>query len=150
MSIDSSSHVTLRDVTVSGVGKGTIISIGGGEHNTVGGCTLRNSAGTAISLGGGHHNAVIGNDIYDVAKHLQTAGNGGDENLQSFGLTGNLVANNHMTQVYLTGKWGPTIKGQGDRFSHNLLHDAPGQIITTGTPLMMFDHNEIFVSPRIQ
>jgi hypothetical protein len=151
MSIDSSSHVTLRDVTVSGVGGSTIVSIGGGDHNTVGGCTLRNSAGTAISLGGGHHNAVIGNDIYDVATHLETAGNGGDENLQSFGLTSNLVANNHMTQVYLTGKkWGPNIRGQGDRFSHNLLHDAPGQIITTGTPLLMFDHNEIFVSPRVQ
>lgn len=149
MSINGSSHVTLRDVTVSGVGGSTIVSIDGGDHNTVGGCTLRNSAGTAISIGGGHHNTVIGNDIYDVATHLQTAGNGGDENLQSFGLTSNLIANNHMTQVYLTGKWGPKITGQGDRFSHNLLHDAPGQIITTGTPLMMFDHNEIFVSQRV-
>eukprot|EP01050_Picozoa_sp_SAG11_P015816 SAG11_NODE_2092_length_3841_cov_2.213789_1_plen_86_part_10 len=47
-------------------------------------------------------------------------------------------------QVYLRGKWGPKLGAMGDRFSHNLLHDAPGQLITTGTLIMMFDHNEVF------
>ena len=32
----------------------------------------------------------------------------------------------------------------GDRFSHNLLHDAAGQLLTPAGPLTMIDHNEIF------
>ena len=32
----------------------------------------------------------------------------------------------------------------GDRFSNNLMHDAPGQLILTGGPLTMWDHNEVF------
>jgi hypothetical protein len=193
-------------MTLTGVGSGTIVGISGGDHNIVGGCTLRNSVGTAVSVGGGHHNTVIGNDIYDVGVHIATNGkkmhlfcamlcqtlsfyqdrlrtNIGKEHSKSLrqatvamriyrnsvrarvcfeesflflslkpvltndrvsqqnhdlirplvrsGLTSNLISNNHMTQVYLSGKWGPNLRGQGDRFSHNLLHDSPGQLITT-------------------
>eukprot|EP01050_Picozoa_sp_SAG11_P023118 SAG11_NODE_4559_length_1851_cov_1.934932_2_plen_418_part_00 len=60
ISIENSSYVTLRDVGISGVGSGTIVAIAGGDHNTVGGCTLSNSVGTAVSIGGGHHNRMIG------------------------------------------------------------------------------------------
>eukprot|EP01046_Picozoa_sp_COSAG06_P001978 COSAG06_NODE_66_length_26393_cov_6.455161_21_plen_65_part_00 len=59
---------------MTGAGGGTIVSISGGDHNIVGGCTLRNSVGTAVSVGGGHHNTVIGNDIYDVGVHIATSG----------------------------------------------------------------------------
>jgi hypothetical protein len=61
-------------MTLIGVGSGTIVGISGGDHNIVGGCTLRNSVGTAVSVRGGHHNTVIGNDIYDVGVHIATNG----------------------------------------------------------------------------
>ena len=141
ISIEGSSHVTLRDVTVSGVGGGSIASISGGEHNTIGGCTLRNSAGTGASMSGGHHNAIIGNDIYDLAQtHIATRGDG-DESFQTLAATNNLVANNHLTQVYLRGKWSVKLGGMGDRFSRNLVHDAPGQLLLPGGPLTQIDHN---------
>ena len=44
----------------------------------------------------------------------------------------NLVANNHLTQVYLSGKWVVGLGGLGDRFSHNLVHDSPGQTVAPG------------------
>ena len=141
ISIEGSSHVTLRDVTVSGVGDSSIASISGGEHNTIGGCTLRNSAGTGASMSGGHHNAIIGNDIYDLAQtHIATSGDG-DESFQTLAATNNLVANNHLTQVYLRGKWSVKLGGMGDRFSRNLVHDAPGQLLLPGGPLTQIDHN---------
>ena len=93
-----------------------------------------------MSIGGGHHNTVIGNDIYDVGAHIKTTGNGADiKGDRAFELTNNLVANNHMTQVYLRGKWMPAVGAMGDRFSHTLLHISPSQLIQTGTPLMMFE-----------
>ena len=32
----------------------------------------------------------------------------------------------------------------GDRFSHNLVHDAPGQLLQPSGPLTQIDHNEVF------
>ena len=40
--------------------------------------------------------------------------------------------------------WQVRIRGVGDRFSRNLIHDAPGQMLLPGGPLSMFDANEIF------
>jgi len=120
------------------------MSISGGEFNTVGGCKVEDSAG-GMSLSGGHHNKLIGNDIFDVSgSHITTAGNDGD-NLMNLVPTNNLIANNHMTQVYLTGAaWSIYIRGMGDRFLNNLVHDAPGQVILPGGPLSLYDRNEVF------
>lgn len=52
ISISDSSYVTLRDVTISGVGGSTTVGISGGDHNTIGGCTLRNSAGRPTAISG--------------------------------------------------------------------------------------------------
>jgi hypothetical protein len=32
----------------------------------------------------------------------------------------------------------------GDRLSHNLIHDAPGQVLEPGGPITAIDHNEVF------
>jgi hypothetical protein len=198
ISTASSSYLTLRDVTISGVGGGTVVALSG-DHNTVGGppsrfrprncfwgprnihygehwrlpmeniswmcsgcvpdsaqitflgsesraqvggCTLKNSAGMAVSVGG-THNRMLGNDVYDVVKGAVSTAGGGD--MKRLGpATNNLIQNNHFTQVYLRGiAWGISLKGMGDRFSHNLVHDSPGQMLTPGM-MQMIDGNEIF------
>lgn len=48
ISLDGTSHVTVRDMVVSGAGKGIIVGITGGDHNVVGGCTLKNSNAVAV------------------------------------------------------------------------------------------------------
>jgi parallel beta-helix repeat protein len=72
ITMSNSKWVTVRDVAVSGCAGGTVIVISGGENNTVGGCTLRNSRG-GVDLISGHGNRVLGNDIYDVGGHISIA-----------------------------------------------------------------------------
>ena len=72
-----------------------------------------------------------------------SGGNAGDD-LRNLVPTNNVIANNHLTQVNERGDWHIQLRGMGDRFSHNLVHDAAGQLLTPGGPLSMIDHNEIF------
>ena len=46
--------------------------------------------------------------------------------------------------MHLRGAWQVRIRGMGDRFSNNLLHDASGQLLLPSGPLTMLDHNEVF------
>ena len=96
-----------------------------------------------MAINGGQHNMMIGNDLYDiVTSHLSTEGGGTMQNLQP---SNNIVRNNHITQRYLRrNKWGVRLNGMGDRFTQNLVHDSPGQMIVPRGPLSMIDHNEIF------
>ena len=64
ISLEGTSYVTVRDMVVSGVGKGGIVSITGGDHNVIGGCTFKNSNAVAVSVTGGKLNKIIGDDIY--------------------------------------------------------------------------------------
>ena len=97
--LDGSSWLTIRDLTLSGLA-GTAVTISGGERNTLGGCTIKNSAG-GVNLAGGYNNAVRGNDVYDVGSHITSSGNTAD-GLHNLRPTNNLISNNHMTQVLLT------------------------------------------------
>ena len=141
ISMANASWVTVKGLSVTG-STGVAVSITGGEHNTVGGCTLSQSAG-GVSLNGGHHNRVVGNDIYDVGSHIDSGGNDGDD-VRDLVPTSNLIANNHLTQVHERGAWQIRLRGMGDRFTHNLIHDASGQLLLPGGPLTMIDGNEIF------
>jgi hypothetical protein len=151
ITLQNASWVTVSGVSVTGANS-TAISVMGGENNTIGGCTLRNCMG-GVQVIGGHRNRVIGNDIYDIAAtHIITRGETAEGLQHSTALgemipTNNLVANNHLTQVYLDAgrlKWTVASLGMGDRFCGNLLHDSPGQLINPGGPLSLWDRNEIF------
>ena len=145
ISIVNSSHITVRDIAVSGSASLTgALEVIGGDSNTVGGCTVRSCA-TGIALRGGHRNAARGNDVFDMTGfHITTSSNENEtlENSRSDLVpTNNVVSNNQFTQVYLaTTGWSVHAGGVGDRFSHNLIHDAPGQVILAGGPLTMWDH----------
>lgn len=145
ISIVNSSHITVRDIVVTGSASltGALEAIGG-DNITFGGCTVR-SCVAGIALRGGHQNAARGNDVFDMTGfHIVTSS---DENetlehsQNQLVPTNNLVSNNHFTQIYLaTTTWSVHAGGVGDRFSHNLIHDAPGQVILAGGPLTMWDH----------
>ena len=138
ITLNKCNYVTVRDVQVSGCAKDTAITISGGANNTVGGCTLRNSR-NGVTISGGTGNKVVGNDIYDVGGHISMSGEP-SSNLQNFQTTTNLVANNHLTQVYLRGHaWQLRVDGMGSRFSHNLAHDSSSQLMLPGGPLVMTD-----------
>ena len=97
-------------------------------------------------MSGGYRNRVIANDILDVGMHIATSGNDND-GLNNLSPTNNLVSNNHITNPFSGGMDSPfmiRLRGLGDRLSHNLIHDAPGQVLEPGGPMNGIDHNEIF------
>ena len=129
ISLTNSSWLTVRDVAVSGSTE-TAMTVTAGSHNTIGGCVISGSRG-GIFLNGGYNHRVIGNDIYDVGEHIDSVGNP-EDGLHNLIPTNNLIANNHLTQVHLRGTWQIRVRGMGDRFSHNLVHDAAGQVMLPG------------------
>ena len=140
--LDNSSYVTIQGLAMEG-STTTLVVVTGGNHNTIGGCTLKNAA-HGVTLSGGHNNRVVGNDIYDVGGHVSSSGDG-SSTAANLVPTNNVIENNHITNVYMTdAAWSVHVSGIGDRFSHNLIHDAPGQVLLPYGPLTMIDHNEVF------
>ena len=106
-----------------------MIAIEEGEHNKVAGCTLKNSTRTGVVLKGGKNNGIISCDIYDVSGHLNLDG-GDTRKLIS---AGNYAINCHFTQVQASNFYGRiAIRGVGNIFRNNLIHNSIGQIMTLG------------------
>ena len=149
ITVSNSSFVTVRDFTMTGsASTAGVVAVVGGANNTLGGCTIR-SCSSGVLLSGGHRNLVVGNDVYDITGfHVSTSSDPGEELARSQARlvpTDNVVTNNQFTQVWLSATtWGVHAGGVGDRFSNNLLHDAPGQLILPGGPLTLWDRNEVF------
>jgi hypothetical protein len=145
--LEGTSFVTVRDFEIRGVAQHqaeAAVVIMGGDHNTVGGCTIHSSTRAGVALSGGRSNRFVGNDVYDVGVHVSSGGET-ESNAQSLEATNNLIANNHFTQKVRRDFYGGIrLRGLGDRLSHNLAHDASGQYLTPDGPLTIIDSNEIF------
>jgi len=140
--LSGTSHVTIRDITVecTASGEGMVV-VKGGANNVVAGCTFRNSTRTGVVLSGGTNNGMVGCDLYDLGGHLTLAG--GD--LKTLTPAGNYVRNNHFTQVESRDLYGRVrIRGVGNLYQNNLLHNFVGQPITVGGNDHVFERNEIF------
>lgn len=140
--LSGASHVTIRDITVqcTATGEGLVV-IKGGADNLVAGCTFRNSTRTGVVLSGGARNGMVGCDLYDLGGHLTLEG--GDP--KTLTPAGNFARNNHFTQVESRDLYGRVrIRGVGNVFQNNLLHNFVGQPITVGGNDHVFERNEIF------
>jgi hypothetical protein len=84
---------------------------------------------------------MVGCDLYDLGGHLTLAG--GD--LKTLTPAGNYARNNHFTQVESRDLYGRVrIRGVGNLYQNNLLHNFVGQPITVGGNDHVFERNEIF------
>jgi hypothetical protein len=140
--LSGTSHITIRDITVqcTALGEGLVV-VNGGKHNLVAGCTLRNSTRTGVVLNGGTNNGLVACDLYDLGGHLILAG--GD--LKTLTPAGNYVRNNHFTQVESRDLYGSVrIRGVGNLFQNNLVHNFVGQPITLGGNDHRVERNETF------
>ena len=95
----------------------------------------------AVNIQGGTNNGIIGCDIYDVGSHINLSG-GDTETLTG---AGNYAVNNHFTQVQATDFYGRiAVRGVGNIFRNNLVHNAIGQIMTVGGNDHQIELNEMF------
>ncbi len=137
-------YVTLRDLTITGAANlsdPAMVRMIGGHHNRLAGCTLKNSERLAIKIEGGQFNGIQSCDVYDVVSHIRTDGGA----VKTLTPTSNYVDNCHFTQVQAGDYYGGVaIRGVGDRLSHSLIHNLPGQPITPSGNLQSIEDNEVF------
>jgi hypothetical protein len=121
------SYVTVRGFVLEGC-RGTAVSISGGSHDQVLGCTIRNVGGSGVGASGVRHR-VAGCDIYQTAQGGISLTGGDRRTLTPGGL---VAENNHIHHYSL---WKPVYRaairldGVGNRAAHNLIHDAPHMAI---------------------
>ncbi len=73
--LSDASYITIRNLTIQSTASGGgMVSVSGGLHNRIAGCTLRNTTQTAVRIDGGTGNGVISCDIYDVSRHINVSG----------------------------------------------------------------------------
>ena len=135
------SHVTLRGLVLE-VCRGTAVTIAGGSHCQVVGCTLRNIGNRAVSVSGADH-AVIGCDIRDAGDGGIFLAGGDRKTLTPARL---LAENNHVRDF---SRWSHTyrpavgVHGCGNIVRHNLLHHGPHNAIQLGGNDHLIEFNEV-------
>jgi len=128
ISLTDVSHVTIRGLTLEAT-RGLAVSIGGGTHCRIVGCTIRH-AKYAVTLGGGTNHGVVGCDIYDLGA-MGIRATGGDR--KTLTPAGHEIVNNHIhhySRVHKNWQPGVKVQGVGIRVAHNDIHDAPQYAIS--------------------
>ncbi|MCE5249212.1 right-handed parallel beta-helix repeat-containing protein [bacterium] len=142
ISLENTEYVTIRGLNLE-FSRGSAVTVTGGSHNLVAGCTTRNLGELALSISGGTNNGITGCDIYDVAAGGITL-DGGDRKTLTPG--GNYATNNHIHHYSAwirTYQSAITVSGVGNRVAHNLIHDAPHSGIMLGGNEHIIEFNEL-------
>ncbi|MGA9365174.1 MAG: right-handed parallel beta-helix repeat-containing protein [Bacteroidota bacterium] len=142
VSIENSSNITIQGIRFE-YSRGSGITIIGGNHNMVAGCTFRNLGADAVKIDGGTENGIQSCDISEVALGGVLL-NGGDRKTLTPG--GNFAINNHIYNYSTwlrTGQYAIVVDGVGNRVAHNLIHDAPHEGIYLKGNEHIIEFNEI-------
>lgn len=135
-------YVTFSDITFE-VARGTAITIAGGTHTRVVGCTLRNLGSWAVRISGGTHNGVVSCDIYGTGNGGVALKGGERKQLKP---AEHYAENNH---IHHYGRWnrmyqpGISMSGVGNSVTHNLIHNAPHMAISFSGNDHIIEFNEI-------
>lgn len=142
VALADASHLILRGFVIeSGLADG--IEVKGGAQCEIARCELRNLRGLGIRVTGGTRHRVLDCDIHHTGQGgLVLAG--GDR--QTLTPAGHEAVNNHIwrfSEHQLTGAYGLSFDGVGNRAVHNLIHEAPHQAVFVGGNDHRFEFNEV-------
>lgn len=135
-------HISFQNLIVEGVAQGhAALVIKDCKQVSLAGCTVRNCARPAVIIEGGTQCGLRSCDLYDLPHHLTL--NGGDT--RCLVPAGHYAENCHFTQVQATDYYGRIqIRGVGQVFRHNLVHNFIGQVMTVGGNDHRIEYNEFF------
>lgn len=137
-------HVTFRGFTFECC-SGNAIMLRDTDDCLLAGNTIRgvgDYGGSGVYVHNGTNNGVVGNDIYDIGRSAVSIGGGDRKTLTP----GNNYADNnyiHHTGVYYKQGVGISLRGCGNRASHNLIHDCPRFGIGFGGNNLVIEYNHI-------
>jgi hypothetical protein len=142
LSLENTEYVTVQSLNFE-FSRGIGVSVSGGAHNLIAGCTIRNLGNTAAVIEGGVENGIQSCEIYDVAAG-GAAVTGGDR--KTLAPAGNYAVNNHIHDYSAwirTYQSAITVNGVGNRIAHNLIHSAPHSGIMLGGNEHVIEYNEL-------
>jgi len=161
VSIQNISYVGPRGLTFECT-RGSAISMVGGSHNLIFGCTFRNIGDVAVCIGaglegvynelyentawnriGGSDNGVVGCTIYETGEGGIILGGGDRKELVP---AHNFVVNNIIhdyQRIARTYRPAIAIDGVGNRIAHNLIYDSPHSAIILHGNDHLIELNEI-------
>jgi len=139
--LKNTEHITVRGMVLEAC-RGTAVTIAGGSHNRIVGCTIRNIGNRAVSVTG-RDNAVIGCDIHQTGDGGISLRGGDRRTLTPARL---LAENNH---IHHYSRWSHTYRpavgvgGCGNVVRHNLFHHGQHNAIQLGGNDHVIERNEI-------
>ncbi|BCX46178.1 peptide-binding protein [Haloferula helveola] len=142
LEVDGASHLAFEGLVAEGVSTGkAVVSVSNSSHVVLAGCTVRNSTRPGVVIEGGNDCGLRSCDLYDLRHHLTLTG--GD--VRTLRPAGNFAVNCHFTQVSASDFYGRVqIRGVGQIFRNNLLHNFPGQVLVFGDCDHRIERNELF------
>lgn len=139
--LNDAEHVSIQGLSVRNVGSGSIYEITG-RNNLVAGAVLRDSTATGVRVDG-WNNTVTGCDLVDLDSHVALSG--GVRTSDKITPAGNVVTNCHIYQKNVRHrKVNISVRGVGNRFANNLVHNSIGQAMTIGGNDHLIEQNEMF------
>ncbi len=140
--ITGTKNIRFENIVVQGVSQGkTVFSIQNSSNIELAGCVIRNSSRPGVWIIGGKNCGLRSCDLYDLPSHLLL--NGG--NVRQLTPAGHYAVNCHFTQVQASDFYGRiTVKGVGQIFKNNLIHNFNGQIMVVGDNEHVVEYNEFF------
>ena len=136
------SHVTLRGLTLEAC-RGNGVVIGGGDHDLIVNCTIRNTGNKGAIVADSTSSGVQNCDITETGDSGVSL-SGGDRKTLAPGR--NFAVN---CRIWRYSRWdrtyqpGVSIDGVGNRIAHCLIHDAPHNAILLGGNDHLIEYNEI-------
>lgn len=143
VSLEDVSWLRLEGLTLE-YGQWHGVSIKGGEHCLVAGCTIRNLSGDAVVIDGGASHGIFGCDLYNLGRGGSVI-TGGDRKTLTPG--GHFIANcdvHHFSRVDRTYTPAVLMNGVGNRVAHNRFHHTPCHAMRIEGNDHIIEFNEVF------
>jgi len=140
---DEVSWVTLEGLVFE-LGRSDGITINGGEHCLVAGCTLRQLGGTGVTINGGVDHGVLSCDLRTLGRN-GTWVKGGDRKTLTRG--GHFVENCDIcdfSRICRTYTPAVFLDGVGNRIAHNRMHGSPGHAMRVEGNDHLIEFNEVY------
>ncbi len=146
-SFRDASNIALFGLLLEGTWRNGI-EMSGGRNNIIAGSVIRNTGQFAVKIDSGWEHSVVGCDMYDMGEGGVFL-NGGDR--ARLIPSRHLVDNNHIYRFnrFCGGyRQGVSINGTGQIVSHNVIHDAPHQLIYFDANEHVVEYNELHDAPH--
>ncbi len=140
--LENTAHVSIEDITFE-CSRTTAVKISGGNSNRIAGCVFRNIGNMAVIIDGGENNGILSCDINGIAGSGISLGGGDRKTLVP---ANNYAENNHIHnfgRVFRTYSPAISMKGVGNRLSHNHIHDSPHAGVLFSGNEHILEFNEI-------